>query len=57
MRKHLSNSALIDMAWLSKRRSDWLGGGKPAAYSRYGYVKLAMRRESAEVSAVPSGPT
>uniref|UniRef100_A0A914CQS3 Uncharacterized protein n=1 Tax=Acrobeloides nanus TaxID=290746 RepID=A0A914CQS3_9BILA len=47
-RKNLSASALIDMAWLSRRRTSWLKGIGTASlsFSKYGYVRLPVIREN-----------
>ncbi|CAD5225055.1 unnamed protein product [Bursaphelenchus okinawaensis] len=47
VRKHLDHSALIDMAWLSKKRSQYMGQNK-VSFNRYGYVKLPVKRDSVE---------
>uniref|UniRef100_A0A7E4W570 MFS domain-containing protein n=1 Tax=Panagrellus redivivus TaxID=6233 RepID=A0A7E4W570_PANRE len=57
VRKHLSDSALIDMAWLSKRRTKWLDregasgkGPRDSSYARYSYSQLALNDDSNAVS-------
>ncbi|KAH7730570.1 major facilitator superfamily transporter [Aphelenchoides avenae] len=47
VKKHFTDSALIDMAWLSKRRSHWLAGNsRNVSFAKYGYVRLPLKRDA-----------
>ncbi|KAI1707395.1 major facilitator superfamily domain-containing protein [Ditylenchus destructor] len=55
----VSDSALIDMAWLSRRRTRWLSNGVAegsASYSKYGYVRLPVARDSVAFDSPSQSP-
>uniref|UniRef100_A0A915DL14 Uncharacterized protein n=1 Tax=Ditylenchus dipsaci TaxID=166011 RepID=A0A915DL14_9BILA len=57
-----SDSALIDMAWLSRRRTRWMSnrfggaGDRPTSYSKYGYVRLPVVRDDVAFDSPPQSP-
>lgn len=45
----MSNSALIDMAWVSRRRNQMIHRNGGRTYDNYGYARLTTDRESIEI--------